>query len=129
LVAKGLEQAEEIARALSTRPISKVVSSPALRCLQTVQPLADELGLSVEIRPGLAEGVDFEQALDLLNSLPDDSAACSHGDVIPEVIRALERRGMDVTGMRDTRKGATWVLERSDGRFVAAHAIAPPGKD
>ena len=53
---------------------------------------------------------------------------CSHGDVIPEVVQALVRRGMDVHGLADWRKASTWELERDgEGRLVRARAVPPPG--
>ena len=50
---------------------------------------------------------------------------CSHGDVIPQVIDALERRGMEVSGFRDSRKGSVWVLEKHGDQFVGGHAWPP----
>jgi 8-oxo-dGTP diphosphatase len=129
LVAKGLEQAKAIAVSLQDRPIVRVLSSPFLRCVQTVEPLADQFGLSVTPADVLAEGAAFELVLDLIETLPDDSALCSHGDVIPEVIRALERRGMVIDGFRDSRKGSVWIIERANGVIDRASALPPPGRD
>jgi 8-oxo-dGTP diphosphatase len=74
----------------------------------------------------LAEGVDFTGTVDWMHSLADGAVMCSHGDVIPEVIDALERRGMEVSGFRESRKGSVWVLERRKGAFIGGHAWPPP---
>ena len=54
----GEKQAEEIASKLSQSSINKIYSSPLERCIETIQPLADKLNLSVVPREGLAE-IDF----------------------------------------------------------------------
>jgi 8-oxo-dGTP diphosphatase len=74
----------------------------------------------------LAEGVDFTGTVDWMHTLADGAVMCSHGDVIPEVIDALERRGMEVSGFRESRKGSVWVLERHKGSFTGGHAWPPP---
>lgn len=129
LVTKGAEQARALARMFGTHPVMRVLSSPYIRCMQTVEPLAAVLHLTVEPCPALAEGAPFEAVLTLIDDVVDDAVLCSHGDVIPEVMRALERRGLEVRGAPDYRKAATWAIERIEGVCVSAHAIAPPGKD
>ena len=127
LTAAGRLQAAAIAERLRARPVTRLLSSPYLRCVQTLEPLAKELGLVVECDDDLAEGSGFEPVLTLLDELPDHSALCSHGDVIPETLRALERRGLEFVGLRDTRKGSIVVLERDDaGRWTRATSIGPP---
>ncbi len=55
----GAEQARTVARALLALPEgerpSRVVSSPLRRCRETAQPLADALGVAVEIDPRVGE--------------------------------------------------------------------------
>jgi hypothetical protein len=63
---------------------------------------------------------------DLLHSLPDHAVVCSHGDVIPALVKALGASGMRVQGAPEWGKGSVWVLERHEGRFVTAQAWAPP---
>jgi len=58
LNAAGRRQAETLAEALLAAPIKAIYSSPLERAVETAEPLAAALGLSVEARPGLME-VDF----------------------------------------------------------------------
>ena len=52
---------------------------------------------------------------------------CSHGDVIPDTMAALQRRGCLVVGEPDWRKATVWVLQRiEDGQVVEATAWPPP---
>jgi len=122
----GREQAEGIKRILAERPVRRILSSPYTRCVETVQPLARKLGVPVEPIPALAEGGKIREVVEMLASLPDDSVLCTHGDVVPAVIDALQARGMALDGEPDYRKGATWVIERDGDEFMRAHADPPP---
>ena len=51
----GIEQAKRLPDALARFPISRLVSSPQRRAIQTAQPVADALGLTVDIDDRLAE--------------------------------------------------------------------------
>lgn len=54
-MAYGVAQAQELATALSTisPPIARIYSSPFYRCLETIQPTADKLGLPISADNGL----------------------------------------------------------------------------
>ncbi len=52
---EGVEQAERLPDALARFPITRLVSSPQRRAVQTAQPVADALGLPIEIDERLAE--------------------------------------------------------------------------
>jgi len=80
---KGRRQAAEIAEALSREGIRRVVSSPYVRCVQTVEPLAGALGPEVERDERLAEGAGTA-ARPLLAE--DGVVVCTHGDVIHELL-------------------------------------------
>lgn len=123
---KGWEQANALKKVFDGVPVTRVLSSPYVRCIQTLEPLAEAHGLAVATAKELAEGEPFEPVLELLGTLPDDSVLCSHGDIVPEVIDALARRGMKIRGEPDWRKGARWELERDGDRIVAARPIPPP---
>jgi probable phosphoglycerate mutase len=52
---QGREQAEHLARYLSTERIDAVYASPMARARETAAPLADQLGVEIRISPGVAE--------------------------------------------------------------------------
>lgn len=122
----GKEQADALALRLGERNVSRLLSSPYVRCVQTLEPLAMKTGLEIEHCDLLAEASAFAPVLDLLAGLPEGAVLCSHGDVIPDTVDALLRRGMVIDGQPDWRKGSTWVLERRDGGIVRAFAESPP---
>jgi broad specificity phosphatase PhoE len=55
LSAEGIEQAERLPDALKRFPITRLVSSPQRRAVQTGRPVSDALGLPIEIDERLAE--------------------------------------------------------------------------
>ena len=134
----GRGQAVALADRLEGEQVTALISSPALRCVQTVGPLADRLGLKIEIDDRLAEGSPVELAMALAGDAPDGAVLCSHGDVVTDLIEALVRRGMELTTPPDWRKATLWVLEgdeddrrASDGErlFSRAAVEAPPAVD
>jgi broad specificity phosphatase PhoE len=52
---EGIAQAERLPDALKRFPIARLVSSPQRRAQQTAQPVADALGMSVDVDERLAE--------------------------------------------------------------------------
>lgn len=130
LSGKGRRQAvslcERLLPLVSVHGEPALLSSVYLRCMQTLEPLAARLHSRVHTDERLTEGGGFESVLDMLSSVPDGSVMCSHGDIIPDVIAALERRGTALTSQPDWRKGTVWVLERSGGTITTASVWPPP---
>ena len=52
---EGVEQAKRLPDALARYPITRLVSSPQRRSIQTAQPVADALGLTIEVDDRIAE--------------------------------------------------------------------------
>jgi 8-oxo-dGTP diphosphatase len=126
----GRMQAEMLADRLTDVAVGEFVSSPYVRCMQTIEPLAARCGTQVRADDRLAEDTRFAGAMELLGELPDGSVLCSHGDVIPETIAALERRGCRILTEPDWRKASIWVLARNaDGVITDASAMPPPDDD
>jgi broad specificity phosphatase PhoE len=124
---RGVDQATWLRERLDGAEVGRVISSPFLRCVQTVEPLAATLDVEVEADDALAEGADPQRALDLLLSLDaDNGVACSHGDLIPILLRALVHAGMEVDGPLLDKKGSLWVIDLEDGRPVRGRYY-PPG--
>lgn len=125
---KGRHEADHIADLLSDEPIGRVLSSPAVRCVQTAEPLAAARQVELEIEKRLAEGCDPVKAIELMIELAEHNPAlCAHGDLIPEMIRLLQRRGMEIVENGPTKKGSFWTLEFDDESFTKA-TYHPPGR-
>ncbi len=127
LTKKGRRQAEGLVRLLHGAVVRRIASSPHVRCVQTIRPLALDRQLPLELAEDLAEGTPLERALTFLERNGDTPAVfCSHGDVIPALVLALAERGMALEGDREWKKGSIWVLDRRDGTFVRGSYVAPP---
>jgi broad specificity phosphatase PhoE len=64
LSAAGQPNARRVADLLEHAGISRIVSSPYTRAIQTVQPLAERLGISIEIEADLRERLLCTEVLD-----------------------------------------------------------------
>jgi 8-oxo-dGTP diphosphatase len=144
----GHDQSRALRRQLDTGvPVTALYSSPFVRCVQTLEPLAAGLELSVREEEGLAEALTLPvldggdawvasawlagRALSLLNRIVHEHdgervVACSHGDVIPAVMAALAGRdGLPITDVR-CKKGARFTLTFDGVRCVDARLTGPP---
>ena len=125
----GWKQAELLAESLFKLKVTKLISSPATRCFQTLEPLAKKAKLQVEIDKRLYENGDVADMLEIAEEVEDSTVLSSHGDMIPELIKTLERRGMKIESKPDWRKASVWVVERTNRGFKSAVALAPPEID
>ena len=103
-----------------------VRSSPAVRCRDTVAPLAAALGTRVQLDDHLFEGAAVGALLDRAVQLDAPEVWASHGDVIPGLLRLVALRGVDLGEDRSCRKASTWLLEVHGGEVTAARGLAPP---
>jgi broad specificity phosphatase PhoE len=122
----GRREAAGLVVRLAALPVGTVLSSPALRCLQTVGPLGEQRGLPVGVDGRLHVDAGVEQAAALLLG-PDlgDAVLCTHGELIGELLGRLRDGGAPIAEDAEWPKGSTWVL-RPDGGRVAEAAYLPP---
>ena len=121
----GRAQADGLVKVLAQGEISRLYTSPYVRCAQTLEPLAAHLGLAIEPDEGLAEGADWSYALKLVEQATSPIALCSHGDVIGDLMHHLAMRGVPLDDDR-IEKGSTWVLRVEGGEIVKARYLPPP---
>jgi 8-oxo-(d)GTP phosphatase len=129
LTRRGRKQARRLVERFQGLEIRRILSSPFLRCVQTVEPLGEARGLAVEAIPELREGASVEELLGALAWLDEGpTVVCGHGTEIRSMIDRLEAGGATIEGARGIAKGSVWVLDREGERIVAAHYLpAPPG--
>jgi 8-oxo-(d)GTP phosphatase len=122
----GRRQAEALVRAVNGLRVDRILSSPFVRCEQTVRPLALDRGLRVEPVEELAEGAPLDGLLQLIDALEGQVVvACAHGDLIPSAIEHLRALGVPADE-GSTKKASTWMLEREGGAIVRARYLPPP---
>lgn len=128
LTDRGRTQADGIATALADAGITHLLASPYTRCIETLAPLAELIGVEIETRDDLGEGNQGNVALALVEGAATPLALCSHGDVIGELMDVLHRRGVALDDDR-VAKGSTWTLTVRDGAVVAAQYVPAPRND
>ncbi len=126
----GHLQAERLAEWLGLEAPRTVLSSPFLRCRQTVEPLAKAVDVDVVVDVRLGEGSPIDAVWALITSIAaalegDSAVLCSHGDVIPDVVSRAQRRGMLVPGKLGCAKGSVWSLSHWDGETFASGLYTP----
>lgn len=124
---KGIEQAGALVTVLKPFPVTAIFSSPFLRCVQTVEPLARARHLPVQQSATLAEGHGLSGAMDIMGDPKLDHAVLStHGDIVWELVEELVKRHVIAPGDGGFEKGSTWVVETGDGSFAHARFITAP---
>ena len=125
----GRAQAESLVGQLLAFGATDVYAADRLRCHQTVEPLAQEVGVDIGNEPALTEEAyarDRKQARHRvleIAALCRTPVICTQGKVIPDLITSwCERDGVRPDKSRNG-KGSTWVLSLSKGRLVAADHI------
>jgi broad specificity phosphatase PhoE/8-oxo-dGTP pyrophosphatase MutT (NUDIX family) len=123
---RGRAQAEALVPQLLAFGASDVYAADRVRCHQTVEPLAEELGVTVHNEPNLTEesyAKNPKRGRQRVVRIAEREGApviCTQGKVIPDLIAWwCERDGVRPDKSRN-RKGSTWVLSLSAGRLVAA---------
>lgn len=136
---RGEQQSVRVAPALEAFGPEKLITSDAVRCADTLQPLADRMGKKLKKTAAISQdayesgesGVREVVRKRLQKRVP--AVLCSHGPVLPEIVRCIAREaGSPVSGelhraaALDT--GAFSVLHLTDTaepRIVAVESYGP----
>jgi 8-oxo-dGTP diphosphatase len=112
LSAQGRKEALGLLDQLRDLPVRRLLSSPAERCLQTVEPLADKLGQPIELREALGVHGTTAEVLELVTSRAlDEAVLCTHGELIRSASSCRARHGG-----RRARPGLSAAIAGEDGR-------------
>jgi 8-oxo-dGTP diphosphatase len=129
---RGRAQAESLVGMLLAFGANVPYAADRLRCHQTIEPLAEELGVIIHNEPALtAEAYATDRKAARRRILEIAAAGgtpviCTQGEVIPDLIAWwCERVGVQPDKSRN-RKGSAWVMSLSDARLVAADHIGSP---
>ena len=130
LTRPGWRQAEGLVEQFRETPFARLVSSPYVRCRQTLEPLARERGLPIEDAVELEEGAAVRETFALFSALGAGGggpvALSTHGDIMENVLDRLSAQGVPLDGPVAFEKGCTWVLDVAGGDVTSARYVAPP---
>jgi 8-oxo-dGTP diphosphatase len=126
---RGRAQAEAMVPQLLAFGATDVYAADRMRCHQTVEPLAAELGVAIHNEPTLTEEAYAKnpkrgrRRVLQIGAQPGTPVICSQGKVIPDLIAWwCERDGVRPDKSRN-HKGSVWVVSLSAGRVIAADHI------
>ena len=129
---RGRAQAESLVGQLLAFGANTLYAADRSRCIQTIEPLADELGVEIHREPLLTEEAYSEDRKAARRRILEIAAAdgipviCTQGKVIPDLIEWwCQRDGVRPDKSRN-RKGSTWVMSLWQGHLVAADHIGSP---
>lgn len=130
LTPRGHEQAVALVPLLSSFGTERLVTSPSARTRETLAPFAEHSGVQLRDKPGLSEEhheQDPARAVRHLERLLErgvPAALCSHGPVLPDLLRHLRARAehADAPGVR-TAIDAVLREGMAKGETVLAHVV------
>jgi 8-oxo-dGTP diphosphatase len=122
----GQLEAHGLLGRLRDYPITRILTSPAVRCQHTVAPLSQRRAVPIEVAEDLAVDAPAARLGALVADLTLQTAVlCTHGEVISQLMRQLAAGGVPLSGPLGWDKGSTWVLDTSDGVVTTARYLAP----
>jgi 8-oxo-(d)GTP phosphatase len=127
LTAVGQRQAEILRALLPLFGAARVYSAPPVRCRQSVEGLAADLGVSIIEEPRLAEegyladpAGSLRRLIEIVSEPGGPAVVCSQGGVIPNLVSTLTKEaGLDLVDV-PSRKGSFW------GLFFGSESPAQP---
>lgn len=122
----GHAEAVGLVDRLSGWPVTRILSSPTTRCLQTVAPLAADRGLEVETVEALGVDGDAPSVLRML-IVPALTTAvlCTHGEVIGAVLDYTGEGRLRLLDPPRREKGSVWVVEGGTWPLLEARYVGP----
>jgi 8-oxo-dGTP diphosphatase len=130
----GRAQAESLVGQLLAFGATQLHAAPRVRCQQTLEPLAQELGVAIDIETALTDEAYTDdkktarsRVLEIASGSSDVTPViCTQGAVIPDLIAWwCAHDGVRPDKSRN-RKGSMWVLSSAGGRLIAADHIGSP---
>ena len=124
---RGTNDAEVLADLLRCFGTSRVISSPAERCLATVRPYAALAGVEIEAEPalevikdGMGDDSEAAKAVAQLAAADQPVVICAHRENLPLLLdAAYGELGADCPPVDPLRKGEFLVLHRADRKLAA----------
>ena len=95
----GLERSADLAPLLSAYGVRRVVSSPAVRCTQTVEPFADGISTFLEVDDRLSEDARFADVNRSVSAMLDRKkpvVLCAHRPTLPWIFDAIGAETVDL---------------------------------
>ncbi|OBF34245.1 NUDIX hydrolase [Mycobacterium sp. ACS1612] len=129
---RGRAQAESLVGVLMAFGADTLYAADRVRCHQTLEPLAEELGVTIADEPLLTEEAYADSRKAARHRFLEIAAAsgtpviCTQGKVIPDLVAWWSARDGVRPDKSRNRKGSVWVMSFADDRLIAADHIGSP---
>jgi exopolyphosphatase / guanosine-5'-triphosphate,3'-diphosphate pyrophosphatase len=107
----GRAEAAGLVDFLRGRSIGRLIAAPALRCQETLAPLAAERGLPIHVDDRLEAGAPIEPALRLLGRLDDGALVCADRPELVALLAGLMGGVSNRELAERSEPGSSWLLE------------------
>lgn len=121
----GQTQAKRFLPSYLPFAIAEIHTSDAIRCMETVEPMARALDIQTIISSDLSEyrhETHKESALDYAQGLMESGKSaiiCSHNPILPKLLKKLIGKKNFKDLDRKLEPGEAWILHHRDGEIIA----------
>lgn len=129
---RGQSQAKRMHSLYHPLGIKAIYSSDAMRCIETISPLARTLNLTPHYKKELSEYVytkdkslSINYAIKLL-ALNEAIVVCSHNPILPKILKALLGKKNFKALEEKLEPGDSWVIHHRNGEIVAVDRYESP---
>lgn len=128
----GQIQAARIPSFYKAYGVEKIYSSDAIRCIQTIEPMGAEYGLTPIFSSEISEfgfEKDPEQALNYALTVMNEgksSVMCSHNPVLPKLVKKLIGKKNFKRLSAELKPGDSFVLHHRNGEVIAVDWTPAP---
>jgi len=128
----GQIQAKRLLSTYLPFAIEVIHSSDAMRCIETIEPMARSLNMHPIFSTDLSEyrfAKDKEAALDYAQDLMNrgqGAIICSHNPILPKLLKKLiGKKSFKELGL-ELKPAEAWVLHHRDGEIIAVDWVSAP---
>jgi phosphohistidine phosphatase SixA len=114
LTQAGRLQAQRVVPLLAGSDIHHLIASPTTRCIETLTPLSQTVGLPVRTSEHLLHEATPSDVFDLIARSGDGTVLCTHGEVMKPLLDDVRSRNIVVADRPRSqllRKGTVWRLD------------------
>jgi 8-oxo-(d)GTP phosphatase len=132
LDALGQLQASKLTSIYQIFNLKEIHTSDAIRCYDTVTPLAKSLGIQLEVTGKLSESAfkkDKERAFDYLKEVIKSNKSallCSHNPVLPKLLAKVSKKNELTPDDEKLQPADAWILHRAGKEVLQIDRINSP---
>ena len=128
----GQLQAKRFLSKIHPYEIKEIYTSDAVRCYESIEPIARALSINPVFSPALSEYSFIKDKKSWYQSITEimeneiATLVCSHNPVIPEIVKKLIGKKNFNELNHELLPGEAWILHHKDGEVVAIDWVSAP---